>query len=399
MKVLLIHSYYLIRGGEDFVFEQEQKLIGESEQVRALAFVNRPGMRGALQFFLSIWNIGAARKLKRAIREFRPDVIHCHNLHFGIGPLAVRVANKMGIPVVMTLHNYRLICPSATLLLNEAIFTESVHSAFPWKAIRQKAYRNSVVLTFWLAFINWFHKRIGTWKKVDRFIVLTEFARSVFADASLGIPAQKIVIKANFADPVVTTDPAPRQKQFLFVGRLSGEKGVPLLLKAFSQSRHKLHIAGEGPLKEMVEEAAGRYANITYLGPLTKPAVLEAMSAATALIFPSIWFEGLPLTIIEAFASGTPVIASNLGAMASIVVDGYNGLHFEAGNASALLGQLERWERGTTEEMAIYSRNALATYGANYTAGKNRENIMAIYHELSLGVQRQLNNDLSKSIG
>jgi glycosyltransferase involved in cell wall biosynthesis len=398
MKVLLIHSYYLIRGGEDFVFEQEQKLIGESEQVRALAFVNRPGMRGALQFFLSIWNIGAARTLKRAIREFQPDVIHCHNLHFGIGPVAIRVANKMGIPVVMTLHNYRLICPSGTLLLNGAIFTESVHSAFPWKAIRQKVYRNSVPLTFWLAFVNWFHRQIGTWKKVDRFIVLTEFARSIFADASLGIPAQKIVIKANFADPVVT-GPASRQEQFLFVGRLSGEKGVPLLLEAFSQSRHKLHIAGEGPLKEMVVEAAGRYANITYLGPLSKPAVLEAMSAATALIFPSIWFEGLPLTILEAFACGTPVIASNLGAMATVVVDGYNGLHFEAGNASALLGQLERWERGTSEERATYSRNALATYRANYTAGKSWENIMAIYHELPRDVQRQLNTDLSKSIG
>jgi glycosyltransferase involved in cell wall biosynthesis len=398
MKVLLVHTYYLVRGGEDFVFEQEQKLIGESEQVRALAFMNRPGMRGGLQFFLSIWNMGAARQLKRVIREFRPDVIHCHNLHFGIGPIAIRVASKMGIPVVMTLHNYRLICPSGTLLLNGAIFTESIHSAFPWKAIRQKAFRNSVLLTFWLAFINWFHQQIGTWKQVDRFIVLTEFARSLFADTSMGIPADKIVIKANFADPVMV-DSAGRQEQFLFVGRLSGEKGVPLLLEAFSKSRHKLHIAGEGPLKAMVEEAAGRCANITYLGPLSKPAVLEAMSAATALIFPSIWFEGLPLTIIEAFASGTPVIASNLGAMASIVVDGYNGLHFEAGNASALLGQLERWERGTSEERSIYSRNALATYRANYTAGKSRENIMAIYHELPRGVQRQLNTDLSKSIG
>jgi glycosyltransferase involved in cell wall biosynthesis len=398
MKVLFIHSYYLIRGGEDFVFEQEQKLIAESGQVRAVAFANRPGARGGLQFFLSIWNMGAARKLKRAIREFRPDVIHCHNLHFGIGPLAIRVASKMGIPVVMTLHNYRLICPSGTLLLNGAIFTESIHSAFPWKAIRQKAYRNSIPLTFWLAFINWFHKQIGTWKQVDRFIVLTEFARSVIADASLGIPAEKIVIKANFADPV-TTSPAGRQELFLFVGRLSGEKGVPLLLESFGQSHHKLQIAGEGPLKEMVEEACKKHANITFLGPLSKPSVLEAMSAATALIFPSIWFEGLPLTIIEAFASGTPVIASNLGAMASIVVDGYNGLHFEAGNAGALLGQLEEWERKTSEEKAIYSRNALASYQANYTADKNRENIMAIYHDLTRNVNRQLNTDLSKSIG
>jgi glycosyltransferase involved in cell wall biosynthesis len=398
MKVLLVHTYYLIRGGEDFVFEQELLLIGASAEVRALAFSNRSGARGALQFFLSIWNIRAARKLKQVIREFRPDVIHCHNLHFGIGPIAVRVAHKMGIPVVMTLHNYRLICPSGTLLLNGAVFTDSIRSAFPWKAVRQKAFRNSLPLTFWLAFVTWFHKRIGTWDQVDRFIVLTTFARSIFTDASLKIPTEKTFIKANFVDPVVTPA-AGRKEQFLFVGRLSEEKGVLLLLEAFGQTGRQLHIAGEGPLKEAVEEASRRHANITYLGALSKPAVLEAMSAATALIFPSIWFEGLPLTIIEAFASGTPVIASDLGAMSSIVTHGYNGLHFEAGNAHALLGQLEKWERKTKEEKVIYSRNAVATFQANYTADKNRDKIMALYGDLLPSSTRQLKTDLSKSIG
>ena len=394
MKILLIHSYYQKKGGEDVTFEQESQLLSQSATVRQLSFSNQAGLRGALQFFLSIWNIRAASKLRRAIREFRPDIIHCHNLHFGIGPIAIRVASKRGIPFTLTLQNFRLLCPSATLALDGALFTDSLGRSFPWGAIRRKVYRNSALLSFWLAFIIWFHKKIGTWKKVDAYIVLTDFARSIFVHSSFAMPAEKIAIKANSVD-FLPSPFAERGEHFLFVGRLSMEKGIPLLLDVFGQTGITLRIAGEGPLEPLVREAALRHSNIQYLGPLSREQVRMEMSACTALVFPSIWYEGFPLTILEAFASGTPVIASNLGAMASMIVHGYNGLHFSPGNAVAFGEQVAAWKGMGRKEREVYVRNASATYQADYTTEKNRDKLMAIYDNLLLQAEKRPGTNLN----
>src|SRR5450432_3476944 len=158
MKVLLIHTYYQQRGGEDAIFEQEYALLLQSEDVETLSFRNRTGPGALLQFLGSVWNIRAAWKIKRAIARSRPDVIHIHNWHFAVGPLAIRVAHKARIPVILTINNYRLLCPSATLLHDGKLFTDSLKDAFPWKAVTRRVYRNSFFLTFWLAFIIWFHK-------------------------------------------------------------------------------------------------------------------------------------------------------------------------------------------------------------------------------------------------
>src|SRR5882757_8276534 len=153
MKVLMIHTYYLQSGGEDTIFEEEHKLMCQTEEVRVLSFRNKSGIRGLFQFALSIWNVFAAGKIKKAIKEYQPDVIHLHNFHFAIGPIAIRVAKKAAIPIVLTVHNYRLLCPSATLLHDGSLFTDSIHADFPWKAVRKKVYRNSFFQTFWLAFV------------------------------------------------------------------------------------------------------------------------------------------------------------------------------------------------------------------------------------------------------
>lgn len=381
MRVLMIHSYYRQRGGEDAIFEQESQLIGQSEEVQTLVFRNEEGRRGALQFFASIWNRSAAARLKKAIHAFRPDIIHIHNFHFGTGPLIIRTARRHGIPVVCTINNYRLLCPSATFLHDGQLFTDSIHASFPWKAVSKKVYRNSTLLTFWLAFIIWFHKKTGTWKKVDRFIVNTDFAKSIFENSSLAIPAGKIVVKPNFVAPPPFDSPL-KGDHLLFVGRLSPEKGIPLLIEAFSETNHTLHIAGDGPLKELVDKASRQHANIKFLGLLNKTQVQEAMMECKALVFPSIWYEGMPMTIVEAFAAGVPVIASNLGAMASMIRHGYNGLHFEAGDSAGLKEQLNAWHNLDKEQIKTYRENVLDTYNTCYTAEKNKNSLLTIYKNL-----------------
>src|SRR5690606_5262065 len=247
----------------------------------------------------------------------------------------IRIASRLGVPVVMTLHNYRLLCPSATLFHQGQVFTASLHTNFPWEAVRKGVHSHSVVKTAWLAFSNWLHRKVGTWRMVDRYITLTDFSKQLFVNSSLGVAAEKFITKPNFVVDGPESS-ASRGDHFLFIGRLSAEKGVQVLLDAFTRTDHQLRIAGDGPLREQVIAAAQASPNITYLGNLSRTAIGHQLAECTALLFPSIWFEGLPMTLLEAFAAGTPVIVSDLGAMRSLVHEGQNGWRFAANDATAL---------------------------------------------------------------
>ena len=348
--------------------------------MQTLIFQNKSSWRGGVQLLFSIWNTPSLAIIKSAIGQFHPDIIHLHNWHYAIGPLVIRAAHKRKIPIVLTIQNYRLLCPSATLLYKNSLFLDSIEVSFPWKAIRNKVYRNSYIQTFWLAFVIWFHKKSGTWKMADRYILQTELARSIFESSSLGLHKFQFSVKPNFIkDPGILTD--TRGDYFLYVGRLSEEKGIDILLDAFHDKPFDLFIGGDGPLKHMVLEFCKKTPHIHYMGLLDKKAVLDRMRHCTALIFPSIWYEGMPLTLIEAFATGTPVIASNLGAMASMIQNGYNGLHFAAGSCLALSGILEYWIQLDKTEKICFSKNARVSYETLYTPEKNREQLLTIYRE------------------
>jgi glycosyltransferase involved in cell wall biosynthesis len=379
MRILFVHNYYQRKGGEDNAFIQERNLLEQTEEMKILIFRNLPGLRGAAQFFFSLWNIRSAGKIRKAIKTFQPEIIHVHNWHYGIGPIFIRIAHKRKIPVVLTIHNFRLLCPSATLLYEGNLFLDSIHARFPWKAISKRLYRNSYLQTFWLSFIIWVHKKIGTWRMVDQYIVLTEMAKKLFVSSFLGVREEQFAVKPNFLDDPVK-EVADREDYFLFVGRLSEEKGLEILLNAFAGKKTKLIIGGDGPMKSKVIEASQLNPWIQFAGNMEHHLVIKMMSRSTALIFPSIWYEGMPMTLIEAFATGTPVIASNLGAMASMVKNEYNGLHFTPGNAIELSNKIDYWEKLESNEKIQFSRNARSTYDSLYTPGINKMQLLSIYH-------------------
>lgn len=381
MNILFIHTRYRFSGGEDLVFTNECALMDDRVNIYKYVLRNRDGLLGAFQFLFSIWNIFTSFKIMYLIKFNKIDIIHLHNWHYASGPLIIRTTKKQGVSVVLTFHNYRLLCPSATFLHQGNLFTSSLHSTFPWTAVRNKVYRHSSLQTFWVAFVVWFHKRIGTWNMVDRYIVLTEFSRNLFINSSLGVPSQKFIVKPNFVlAPPDTTQ--LRGDSFLFIGRLSEEKGIETLLEAFRQTGLPLRIAGSGPLEDTVLKAVSEVPTIQYLGMLDKYAIQRELSVCTALVFPSIWYEGMPMTILEAFASDTPVIASNLGAMASMIQSGQNGVHFEAGNAAALVKVLHQWHNLPENDKATYRQNARSTYEAQYTPEINREQLLSIYQQV-----------------
>lgn len=361
------------------MFELERDLLTENNEVKTLVMQNLRGLRGLIQFIFSIWNISTATTLKKIIRDFKPEVIHVHNLHFAMGPLVIRVCRNHNIPVVMTLHNYRLLCPSATFQYKGHLFTDSLKTPFPWKAIRLRVFRKSLLQTFWLAFVVWLNKKTGTWKKVTLYITLTDFAKKLFLNPFLGLRESQIVVKPNFCEKI-SYDIHARGEHFLFVGRFSEEKGLPVLLNAIRESGIKVHFAGTGPFAEEIIKIADTNKNITLLGNLEKQEVLNAMLNCSALILPSICYEGMPLTIIEAFSTSTPVIASNIGAMSAMILDGYNGMHFESENSKDLADVLNRWTSVVSaEEKQQFYKNALTTYLKHYTIERNRLLLEKIY--------------------
>ncbi len=377
MKVLIVHTSYKYKGGEDTVVAEEMKLLkANGVSVELLEFTNDSNT--LLNVLQLPFNMGSWIKTRRKLRLYKADVVHIHNLHFAASPSVLYAIKSRNVPVVYTLHNYRLICPSATFFHEGRLFLDSMKSGFPWRAVSAGVYKNSKLLTLWLALSMRLHNRIGTWQIPKRFIALTPFAKSIFSKSSLNFRDDQLIVKPNFsATPRLQRN--SESDYFAFVGRLSEEKGIRLLLETFSSGKHRVKIAGEGPLEDLVTEYSRKFANIEYLGPLDKHRVFELVNNSSALVFPSIWFEGMPLTIIEAFSCGVPVIASKLGAMQDMISDHHNGLHFETGNKEDFLEKLNEWAGFTDNEKDGYRNNAWNTYTANYSPQNNFWELMSIY--------------------
>ena len=359
--------------------EEIKLLQSAGATVKLLEFNNH---QNALLKLLQLpFNIKSYYQTKQTLATFQPDVVHIHNLHFGGSPSVIYALKRSKVPFVTTLHNYRLLCPSGVLFYNGKPFLDSLNQNFPWKAVKSGVYKNSKLVTFWLSLSMYIHHQLGTWKICNKYIVLSEHAKKLFLNSKLGLSANQLVVKPNFCSvPVLKEQQAG--KHFLYVGRLTEEKGIMLLLSVFSSCPYTIKIAGDGPLKEEVIRYSSKYPNIEFLGTLNKAAIFSILESSSALLFPSIWFEGMPLTIIEAFACGTPVIASRLGAMETMIVSGYNGLHFEVQNETDLRKKLDEWYDLGEEQKNVYRLNAHKTYESYYTPEKNVKQLLAIYSEV-----------------
>lgn len=377
MKVLFIHTGYKFKGGEDSVVVNEINLLkSKGYRVELLEFTNKGN--SLLKFLFHPFNLFSYWKTRKKLKKFRPDIVHLHNIHFAASASVFYAIKKSNTPFVMTLHNYRLLCPSAILFQNGKLFLNSLKQHFPWDAVKQGVYRNSKLLTFWLAMSTWFHKKIGTWQMCNRYIVLTEHAKNIFLTSGLKLTWQQIAVKANFTVPVDKIG-FSNEDYFLYVGRLSEEKGIQVVLDAFAGTDFRIKIAGDGPLKEQVEKLSQQYVNIEYLGIASREEVFSLLSRCSAVVFPSICFESMPLTIIEAFSCGIPVIASKLGAMESIITNDYNGLFFDPGNAQDLKEKIKFWQRVPKKKKDEYRANTKLTYDQHYTDEINFNVLASIY--------------------
>jgi len=381
MKILMAHNFYQQAGGEDQSFVAEMALLkvyGSSVISYTLHNNQIPEMNPLAVVRTVFWNPHVYRELRTFIRQKRPIVAHFQNIFPLISPSAYFAAKAEGVPVLQTLRNYRLLCPNALFFRAGHVCEDCLGRFVPWPGVVRRCYRGSIAASGAVAAMLTVHRALGTWSHmVDLYISLTEFARQKFIEA--GFPAEKIVVKPNFVYP----DPGVGEGKggyALFVGRLSPEKGVSTLLAAWKllRGRMALRIAGDGPLAEQVAKTARCLPGVEWVGRKNIEDVYTLMGEASLVLMPSEWYETFGRVVIEAFAKGTPVLVSAIGALAELVDPGRTGLHFRPGDPEDLAAKVE-WAWTHPRRMAEMGREARREYEAKYTAERNYEILMEIY--------------------
>lgn len=388
MKILQVHNYYKQRGGEANVVENEKLLLEQNGNIVDTFYVHSSDLKGAFAELKTAFKMPFSKKYlvisKDRIQASKPDVIHVHNTFPIISPSIFYAAKELGVPTIFTLHNYRLIYPNALLMHNGEIDRRTINGSAKF-VVSDKVYKNSILKTLAVARLIEFHKKKNTWNtKVDKFISLTEFAKNVFTE--WGIEKSRIVVKPNFIPDPVELLPKGRESKkdgFLFLGRISHEKGIHDLIQTWMKFNIEspLYIVGDGEIKEELEQKTSGNSQIKWIGLQTKEQVYKWFSKVKALVFPSIWFEGFPMTIAESLGMGVPIISSNIGSQGSIVKDGVNGLHFEVSNHESLHSKITMLD-SDDELLKNLAKGSRKNYLDNYTPEINYSSLINIYNSV-----------------
>jgi glycosyltransferase involved in cell wall biosynthesis len=380
MNILVAHNFYKQPGGEDQCVSAEVAMLRNyGHQVTQYCLSNDAiDAMGRVELAArTTWSRRAFCELRQLFQTHRPQIAHFHNTFPLISPSAYYAARAENVRVIQTLHNFRLCCVNALLFRDGEVCEDCLGKAVPWRGIVHRCYRNSYTASAGTAAMVATHRLLGTWRNaVDTYIALSESSRRKLVAG--GLPADKIVIKSNFAYP----DPGPGEGgagYAIYVGRLSAEKGVETLLAAWRQlGVPPLKLVGDGPIAPAVRAAVAHNSRIEWLRSAPQQTVYDLVGKAAFLVLPSRCYENFPRVVIEAFAKGTPVIVSKLGAMAEIVEDGRSGLHFKPGDVVDLAEKVQRILADPLK-LKRMRQAAREKFEQNFTADANHNILMAIY--------------------
>jgi glycosyltransferase involved in cell wall biosynthesis len=386
MRILIVHNRYRERGGEDSVVDAESSMLEQHGHCVERLFFDNGDISGTIAKVLAagriFYSVRSAKRVKDALDAFHPDIVHVHNFVATLSPSVFYATKSRKVSVVMTLHNYRLECPSGVMFREGAACEECPKAGNFLPAVQHGCYRGSRFGSAALGGSIALHSLLGVWQnRVDRYIVLTHFAVEKMRDGHR-VPTEKIRIKPNFVP-----DAAPGNGgggYALYVGRLSPEKGISTILEADEKGllTMPLWIAGEGPMADCVRRAAQRDGSQLRLrGAVSRAQVQELMRRAEVLVLPSIWYEGFPMVCAEAYSLGLPILCSRIGGLPEIVLEGITGDHFSPGDATGLAVALRRFHAGTLGRDQL-RQAARQLYLDKYSEKRNYEMLMSIYNEI-----------------
>ena len=390
LNVLMLHNSYQLRGGEDESCESEVRMLRASGHSVETILIHNSQIESSRKIHVaiqSLWSGQSYDLVDRKLREGQFNVLHVQNFFPLLSPSVYYAARKHGVAVVQTLRNYRLLCPNVFLFRDGHLCEDCLTKVVKYPGILHGCYRGSRMATAAVAAMTAFHTIKGTWlNAVDLYIALTDFVRDKFIEA--GFPSDKLVVKSN----VVYPDPGcggGKGGYALFVGRLSPEKGVETLLRAWQRlSRNwTLKIVGEGPLSPLVEAFCAENPDVEWLGPRPRTEVAKLMGAARVLVLPSEWYETFGRVAIESFATGTPVIASRLGAMKEVGEEMRTGLLFTPGDAEDLAHKLH-WILDHPDQVDAMRHDARKLYETRYAMDENCRLLIRAYETAQLASRR-----------
>lgn len=392
-RILQIHNFYQIPGGEDVVVRNEKRLLEEhGHQVftyyRSNAELQERGILGKLFLpFMAVYSFRTKREVEQMIRENQIDIVHVHNTLTMVSPSVFYAAFKCKVPVVQTLHNFRMLCPAGSFFRDNVICEECVEHGMGC-AIRHKCYRNSTVQTIVSAAILKIHRMLGTYRKVN-FICLTEFNRDKLLDSldtrRKTVDPARVYIKPNFtfAEGIVPSESKADEEYFLFAGRVEALKGIDIAIRAFEQLPNEmLYVAGSGPMMEEMQAYVREHGmqNVKFLGYLQKEEMSEKFYNAKAVIMTSQCYEAFAMTIAEAYSYGVPVIAGRVGNMDGMVKNGVTGVKFTYNSAEDLAEKVREFNN---MDLSVLKENAREFYETRLRPEDNYQKLIKIYEDIS----------------
>ncbi len=388
-RILQVHNFYQIPGGEDVVVRNEKRLLEEHGHkvytyYRSNAELKEGGRLGKLCVpFTAIYSFKTVREVKKLIKEYQIDIVHVHNTLTMVSPSVFYAAFSCHVPIVQTLHNFRMLCPAGSFFRDNVICEECVQGGLKC-AVKHKCYRNSKLQSFVSAAVLKVHRVLGTYRKVN-FICLTEFNRNKLLALGDIVDAKKIFIKPNFtfAEGIEPSNVPEQEEYYLFAGRVEALKGVDIAIKAFEQiSDRKLYIAGTGPMMDEMQAYVKEHniQNVKFLGYLQKEDMTEKFYHAKAVIMTSQCYEAFAMTIAEAYSYGVPVIAGRVGNMEGMVQEGVTGVKFTYNSSSDLAEKVKEFEK---LDRVTLKENAREFYQERLRPEDNYQKLMEIYESIS----------------
>ena len=378
-----------IPGGEDVVVRNEKRLLEEHGHkvytyYRSNAELKEGGRLGKLCVpFTAIYSFKTVREVKKLIKEYQIDIVHVHNTLTMVSPSVFYAAFSCHVPIVQTLHNFRMLCPAGSFFRDNVICEECVQGGLKC-AVKHKCYRNSKLQSFVSAAVLKVHRVLGTYRKVN-FICLTEFNRNKLLALGDIVDAKKIFIKPNFtfAEGIEPSNVPEQEEYYLFAGRVEALKGVDIAIKAFEQiPDRKLYIAGTGPMMDEMQAYVKEHniQNVKFLGYLQKEDMTEKFYHAKAVIMTSQCYEAFAMTIAEAYSYGVPVIAGRVGNMEGMVQEGVTGVKFTYNSSSDLAEKVKEFEK---LDRVTLKENAREFYQERLRPEDNYQKLMEIYESIS----------------
>lgn len=382
MHIAQLHNKYKNIGGEDVVVAREKELLEEQGHTISQYIVSNEGINTLsrkLKTAISLpYSYHQKKKVIAFLKKQKPDIVHVHNFLPILSPAIFYACKELDIPVVLTLHNYRLLCSNGLLYRDGNVCEECLSKRWGMSAIKNGCYQESSLASIFPVISNGLHSKKNTWTRlIDKVIFLSSFSKQIFDRSHIQFHPSQTVIKPNFVDDRGYS--YEKEDYFLFVGRLSEEKGVLEILDACIKTNSSLKIVGEGPLEDQIKLTIEGYKNIEFLGFQNTKQLSQEYLKAKALINGSKMYETFGLTIIEAFSFGTPVITPSFGNAGKLITHTVNGIHYDHLEKGSLEKVLMSFDKNDLKNL---NKEARKTFKKDFTAIKNKELLEKIYNNV-----------------